>query len=66
MEAAARPAHASATPDPDASDGSHVDTLFDAGDIFSGDHNGRVVFSNGVSKQPVPQKRSILHVWDIT
>jgi hypothetical protein len=61
MEAAVPPAHTNGT-----ADGSHADALFDAGDIFSNDRDGRVVFSNGVSKQPVPERRSILHVWDIT
>jgi hypothetical protein len=66
MEAAVRPAHTNGIAGADTSDGSRVDALFDAGDIFTRDHNGRVVFSNGVSKQPMPQRRSILHVWDIT
>lgn len=66
MEAAVRPAHTNGTADANTSDGSDVDTLFDADHIFSSDHNGRVVFSNGVTKQPAPQRQSILHVWDVT
>ena len=52
--------------DADHPDASHADTLFDASDIFSSDRNGRAVFSNGVSKQRVPKRRSILHIWNIT
>jgi hypothetical protein len=57
---------ASGTADAGNPDESHADTLFDDGDMFTNGHDGRVVFSNGVSSKPMAQRHSMLHVWDVT